>query len=106
MRRTTIYLEPELELLLKRETIRRNRPAAELIREAVRSYLASDPPKAPPGAGAFASGRTGTAENPEEELAKLGFGEDAAGSPPPPARSTAAPGASKRRRSVSRAPKA
>ena len=64
MRRTTIYLEPELELLLKRETLRRKRPAAELIREAVRSYLANDPPKAPstPAHAAVLTRNDGAAE--------------------------------------------
>jgi hypothetical protein len=32
MKRTTIYFEPELEEQLKAETIRRNRPMAELVR--------------------------------------------------------------------------
>ena len=39
MKRTTIYFEPELEALLKAETIRRNRPMAEIVREAVREYV-------------------------------------------------------------------
>lgn len=77
MKRTTIYLEPELEILLRLETIRRKTPMAELIREALRAHLghrqAADPP---PGAGAFASGREDTAERHEEALAELSFGKD------------------------------
>jgi ribbon-helix-helix CopG family protein len=74
MKRTTIYLEPELEVLLKLETQRRKKPMAELIREALRSYLQRDPRQAPPGAGAFSSGRKDTAERAEELLGKLKFG--------------------------------
>ncbi|HEY2943088.1 MAG TPA: CopG family transcriptional regulator [Vicinamibacteria bacterium] len=75
MKRTTIYLEPELEVLLKLETQRRKKPMAELIREALRSYLRHEPGKPPPGAGAFSSGRKDTAEKAEELLGKLKFGE-------------------------------
>lgn len=74
MKRTTLYLEPELEVLLKLETQRRKKPMAELIREALRSYLRQEPGKAPPGAGAFASGRRDTAARAEVELGKLRFG--------------------------------
>ena len=74
MKRTTIYLEPELEVLLKLETRRRNKPMAELIREALRAYLQRGPGEAPPGAGAFASGHKDTAERHDAWLAKLGFG--------------------------------
>ena len=74
MKRTTIYLEPELEVLLKLETRRRGKPMAELIREALRSYLHGEPGKPPPGAGAFASGRRDTAAKVGERLDKLGFG--------------------------------
>jgi hypothetical protein len=75
MRRTTIYLEPELEALLKAETLRRKRPMAELIREAVREYLVNTAPTPPPGKGAFSSGRDDTAQRSEEILRESGFGE-------------------------------
>ena len=74
MKRTTIYLEPELEAQLKAETLRRGQPMAELVREAVRDFLTRSKPSAPPGAGAFASGRADTAERAEEILAETGFG--------------------------------
>ena len=74
MKRTTIYFEPELEALLKAETIRRNRPMAELVREAVREYIARATPPPPPGAGEFASGAGDTAEESERILAETGFG--------------------------------
>jgi hypothetical protein len=74
MKRTTVYFEPELEALLKAETIRRNRPMAELIREAVREYIVRTSPAPPPGAGQFSSGKSDTAERSEEILATTGFG--------------------------------
>ncbi len=73
MRRTTIYFEPELEVLLKLEMVRQNRPMAEIVREAVFQYLNREP-AAPPGAGAFRSGRTDTAEHVDEALTTSGFG--------------------------------
>jgi ribbon-helix-helix CopG family protein len=78
MRRTTIYLEPDLEVLLKLETRRQKRPMAELIREAVRAYVTRVPRKGPPGAGQFASGRADTAERADDVLAETGFGRGAA----------------------------
>ncbi len=43
MKRTTIYLDPELEILLKLEAMRRKQPMAEVIREALREKLSSQP---------------------------------------------------------------
>ena len=80
MKRTTIYLEPELEVLLKLEVLRQKRPMAELIREAVQAYVTREPRQSPPGAGAFASGHADTAERAEELLAETNFAE----SVPPP----------------------
>jgi hypothetical protein len=76
MKRTTIYLEPDLEMGLKRETRRQKRPMAELIRDAVRAYIGAAPSRRPPGGGSFASGKTDTAARSEEVLARSGFGED------------------------------
>lgn len=77
MRRTSIYLDAELDLRLKRESRRRGVPMADLVREAVRRYLpAADADPRPPGAGAFASGRTDTAQRAEEILTESGFGEE------------------------------
>lgn len=75
MKRTTIYLEPELEALLKAETLRRRQPMAVLIREAVREYLVRSRATVPPGAGAFASELADTAGRSEEVLAETGFGK-------------------------------
>ena len=74
MKRTTIYLEPELEVLLKLEVLRQQRPMAELVREALHAYVRREPSRVPPGAGAFASGRADTAERTDEVLAQAGFG--------------------------------
>jgi predicted transcriptional regulator len=74
MKRTTIYLEPELESRLRRETRRQKRPMAEIIREALRRYVGEEPARQPPGAGAFASGRKDTAADTQAALAKTGFG--------------------------------
>ena len=74
MKRTTIYLEPELEVLLKLEVLRQRRPMAEIVREAVQAYVTREPRRAPPGAGAFRSGRSDTAERVEEILSGTGFG--------------------------------
>ncbi len=74
MKRTTIYIEPETEVLLKLEAMRRKEPVAEVIRGALRSYLTRKPGEAPPGAGAFDSGHGDTAERSEELLEELGFG--------------------------------
>ena len=71
---TAIYLEPELEVLLKLEVLRQKRPMAEIVREAVQAYVTRKPRQAPPGAGAFASGRADTAERAEDVLAETGFG--------------------------------
>lgn len=82
MKRTTIYLDPELEVLLKLEMLRRGQPMAEIVREAVQAYVTREPRQAPHGAGAFASGKSDTAERAEEVLRETGFG----GSPAKPAR--------------------
>ena len=75
MKRTTIYLEPEIEVLLKLEALRRKQPMAEVIREALRNHFAGRPPEPPPGMAEFASGHADTAERAEQVLAELRFGE-------------------------------
>lgn len=74
MKRTTIYLEPELEILVKLEAMRRKAPMSVVIRDALRHYLRREPRDGPPGAGAFDSGHADTAERAEEVLEHLGFG--------------------------------
>jgi hypothetical protein len=77
MKRTTLYFDPELEVLLKLEMARRKRPMADIVREAVRAYVTREPRSMPPGAGAFASGRGDTADRAEAILAETGFGASA-----------------------------
>lgn len=79
MRRTTIYLDPDLEVLLKLEGLRQKGPVADIIREAVRAYVTREPRRAPPGGGAMASGHADTADRAEEILAETGFGAPAPG---------------------------
>lgn len=74
MKRTTIYLDADLEMRLKMEGVRRKRPMAEIVREAVETYLAGGAAAGPPGGGAFASGRRDTADRAEAILARSGFG--------------------------------
>ena len=76
MKRTTLYLPPDLEVRLKLEGQRRGQPMAELVREAVVAYLSVDQPPGPPGAGAFDSGHEDTADRAEELLGEAGFGQD------------------------------
>ncbi len=74
MKRTTIYLEPELEVLLKLEMLKQGRPMAEIVREGVQAYVMREPRRIPPGAGGFASGRRDTASHVDEALAETGYG--------------------------------
>ena len=74
MKRTTIYLDPSLEVRLKMEGLRRKQPMAEIVREAVEVYLAGGAAAGPPGAGAFASGRDDTASDHDAALTQTGFG--------------------------------
>ena len=74
MKRTTVYLDPDLEVLLKLEMRRQGRPMAEIVREAVQAYVTRVPHAPPPGAGEFASGRSGTAADTKGALADTGFG--------------------------------
>jgi hypothetical protein len=77
MKRTTIYFDGDLEVRLKAEVERRKRPMAEIVREAVEAYLTQGPdgPSGPPGAGAFSSGRSETADDVDAALAETGFGD-------------------------------
>jgi hypothetical protein len=77
MKRTTLYLDDELEMRLRQETRRQRRPMADLVREALRRYVGDAPRREPPGAGAFASGRKDTAGRAEQALKATRFGEDA-----------------------------
>jgi predicted transcriptional regulator len=75
MKRTTIYLDADLEIQLKLEAMRSKRSSVEVIREALRAYLEKRRPGLPAGVGEFESGFTDTAER-AEEILREGFGED------------------------------
>jgi hypothetical protein len=76
MKRTPLYLEPDLEVLLKLEAMRSMRSMSGVLREAMRAYLSGLPRQVPPGAGAFDSGHTETAGRAEEVLGELGCAID------------------------------
>jgi hypothetical protein len=76
VKRTTIYLDPEIGVLLKLEAIRRREPMAEIIREALRKHFTGRARQPPPGMGEFESGETDTADRAEQVLDELGFGRD------------------------------
>ncbi len=75
MKRTTIYLDPELEVRLQLEAMQRKTPMAEIIRKALREYLEKRPRKLPPGEGEFDRGLADTADRADEVLAETGFGK-------------------------------
>jgi predicted transcriptional regulator len=73
MRRTTIFLDEQLERELKALASRAGRPMASLVREALADYVVSareTPPKALGFVAAGRSGRRDTAERHEELLWK------------------------------------
>ena len=92
MKRTTIFIDEPLERDLKARAERERRPMAELVREAVREYMAHDSAAAPLPrfVGVGRSGRTDTAERHEELL----FQSEPDEPEPPPTR----PKSSARRR--------
>jgi len=76
MKRTTLYLDSDLELRLKQETRRQKRPMADLVRDAIRQYIGDTPTRQPPGGGAFSSKKKDTASRAEDLLRSTRFGED------------------------------
>ena len=71
MKRTTIFIEPQLERELQALARRSGRPMAAIVREAVAQYIAADKERRPSRLGFVASGRSGrrdVAERHEELL--------------------------------------
>ena len=71
MLRTTVYLEEEVALALRRLSKVHGRPQAELIREAISSYilgLEDKSRKLPPGIGRYHSGREDVSTRAEQLL--------------------------------------
>lgn len=68
MQKTTLYLDPETALAIRRIAATAKRSQADVIREALVEYTVRAQPAAPRGIGAYASGRTDTGESAEELL--------------------------------------
>lgn len=71
MKRTTIFLDEDLERRLRDAARRDGRPAAGLVREALDTYLAAREARGtplPPIAGRFTSGQADTADRVDELL--------------------------------------
>ena len=83
MKRTTIYLEPELEVLLKLEVLRQKRPMAELVREALHAYVTREPSACPLALG---RSQAATATRPSAPRSCWARPGSAASSRPAPAR--------------------
>jgi hypothetical protein len=60
MVKTTVYLEAEVVRSLQLLSQRHSKPQAELIREALRRFTASEKPPLPEGMGMFDSGHSDT----------------------------------------------
>jgi hypothetical protein len=76
MRHAKAHLDPEEELR-QRLAAASSEKSVERLREDLRKHLSRKPhPDLPPGAGAFDSGHTDTAERAEEILRETGFGQD------------------------------
>jgi predicted transcriptional regulator len=59
MKRTTIFIEPQLERELQALARRRGRPMAAIVREAVAQYVTADKERRPSRLSFVASGRSG-----------------------------------------------
>jgi hypothetical protein len=75
MKSAEAHLDPDSEVFLRLEELRR-RDSLEAVRKAVHEALSRTPsPGLPQGGGAFDSGYSDTAERAEEILKETGFGE-------------------------------
>ena len=73
MQKTTVYMDEETYRRLKRLARARQRPPAEMVREAIAEYTARHAPRRKPRSiGAFKSGRRDLGQRAEELLAGLG----------------------------------
>jgi hypothetical protein len=70
MQKTTVYIEDETAIALKQLAQTQNRSQAEIIREALASYVGTCPKSLPKGIGAYRSGRSDISEKAEELLAE------------------------------------
>lgn len=74
MKKTSIYIESEVDVALSRRAAAEGTTKAELIRRALRE-AASGSVRVKPGARAVFSGPADLAERADEHLAGSGFGE-------------------------------
>ena len=75
MKRAAAHLDPDSEIHLRLQALR-GQDSLESVRKKIREDLSRTPsPGLPPGAGAFDSGHSDTAERAEEILRETGFGE-------------------------------
>ena len=70
MVKTTVYLDPETALSLRHLAESEGKPQAQLIRDAVATYVQRGKRPKLPGVGEFDSGHTDTSERAEEILRK------------------------------------
>ena len=74
MKKTSIYIEPEVDLALARRAVAEGTTKAQLIRAALRDAARGSLQVKPRGAGVF-SGPADLAARADEHLAESGFGE-------------------------------
>lgn len=75
MKKTSIYLEPELDAALARRAAEEGLTKAELIRRGLAS-LVGKPKRAKLSAGVYSGDGRSAANNVDRWLAETGFGED------------------------------
>lgn len=74
MKKTSIYIEPEVDIALARRAADESTTKAEVIRNALRAAATDSIRVKPKGRGAF-SGPADLAKNADEHLRESGFGE-------------------------------
>ena len=70
MVKTTVYLSSDLALRLRQLAQSRQRPQAELIREALEKFARGAARPLPPGVGGYRSGRSDVSERADEILTR------------------------------------
>ena len=91
MKRTTIFIEPQLERELQALARRNGQPMAAVVREAIAQYVAADKGRRPARLGFVASGRSGRSDVAERHEELLFQPEPPAAAPRPQRRSRPRP---------------
>lgn len=76
MKKTSLYLDPDLDEALARRAADEGLTKAELIRRTLAAAMQKPRRPKPQAIGIIHSGRTDLSENIETYLAETGFGED------------------------------